>query len=95
MASKKKSKESKKRRWPSPPAPGGGLPESTRSRLWELFGQIEHEFELIHSENAACELVEFVRYRNPAMARLLRLRCSVATERYEGSHGWSGRKTRT
>ncbi len=59
MASKnKKSKESKKRRWPSPPASGGaavGLPESTRSRLWELFGQIEHEFELIHGENAARE----------------------------------------
>ncbi len=61
MASKKKSKESKKRRWPSPPGSGGGavsLPESTRSKLWELFGQIEHEFELIHSENTACEFIQ-------------------------------------
>ena len=27
------------------------LPESSRTRLWELFGLIEKEFETIHSEN--------------------------------------------
>ena len=31
----------------------GSLPEGTRSKLWELFGQIEHEFESLYSENAA------------------------------------------
>ena len=38
---------------------GGGsgiLPEGTRSKLWELFGRIEHEFENLYSENAAREL---------------------------------------
>ena len=42
----------------SQPGPGGGsglLPEGTRSKLWELFGQIEHEFESLYSENAARE----------------------------------------
>ena len=39
------------------PASGAGnLPEGTRSKLWELFGQIEHEFENLYSENAAREL---------------------------------------
>ena len=60
MASKKaekKSKESKKLRSLalSPPS-GGGMPEEARSKLSELFGQIEHQFELLHTENAACEL---------------------------------------
>ena len=35
--------------------PGSMLPEGARARLWELFGQIEHEFELLHVENAACK----------------------------------------
>ena len=34
---------------------GGGLPEAVRGRLWELFGQIEREFEMLHMENASCE----------------------------------------
>lgn len=38
---------------------GGLLPEGTRSKLWELFGQIEHEFENLYSENAARELSDF------------------------------------
>lgn len=55
--------------WASPPGSAGAsssaaalsggpaslLPEGTRARLWELFGQIEHEFELLHIENATCE----------------------------------------
>lgn len=62
MSSKKK-KDSKKGAvgggtggsWPSP---GSGvaaapLPESTKSRLWELFGAIEREFEQLHADNAA------------------------------------------
>lgn len=32
---------------------GSGLPEPVRGRLWELFGQIEREFEMLHTENAA------------------------------------------
>ena len=36
-------------------AGSGLLPEGTRSKLWELFGQIEHEFENLYSENAARE----------------------------------------
>ena len=63
MASKKaekKGKESKKLRNltlspPSAPGPGGGLPEEAKTKLSELFGQIEHQFELLHSENAARE----------------------------------------
>ena len=31
------------------------VPESTRAKLLELFSQIEQQFELIHSENIACE----------------------------------------
>ena len=31
------------------------LPEGTKSKLWELFAQIEHEFENLYSENAARE----------------------------------------
>lgn len=38
-------------------AAGGLLPEGVRSKLWELFGQIEHEFESIYSENAAREFI--------------------------------------
>ena len=62
MASKKadkKSKDSKKlRSGPlSPPSagPGGGMPEEAKGKLLELFGQIEHQFEVLHNENAACE----------------------------------------
>ena len=39
-----------------PGGSGQALPEGTRSKLWELFGQIEHEFENLYSENAAREL---------------------------------------
>lgn len=59
----KKKKESKKGSassvsgWPSTSGVqvGGALPEATKSRLWELFGAIEHEFENLYSENAACK----------------------------------------
>ena len=36
---------------------GGGtsLPESSRTRLLELFSMIEKEFETLHAENAACK----------------------------------------
>lgn len=61
MSSKKK-KDSKKTAgggggWPSPGSgvAAGPLPDATKSRLWELFGAIEHEFETLHAENAACE----------------------------------------
>lgn len=60
MSSKKK-KDSKKTAggggWPSPGSgvAAGPLPEAAKSRLWELFGAIEHEFEALHAENAACE----------------------------------------
>ena len=44
--------------------PGGGgsgiLPEGARSKLWELFGQIEHEFESLYSENAAREFTQYL-----------------------------------
>ena len=65
MSSKKK-KDSKKgssggsgSSWPSP---GSGvaaapLPEPAKSRLWELFGAIEREFEQLHADNAACTFV--------------------------------------
>ena len=69
--SEKKSKDVKKQRmWPpgsqiSPPSAGGlaasggatgaALPEGAKTRLWELFGQIELEFQQLHSENAARE----------------------------------------
>ena len=33
------------------------LPEGAKSKLWELFGQIEHEFENLYSENAAREFL--------------------------------------
>ena len=39
-----------------PGGSGGVLPEGVRSKLWELFGHIEHEFEHLYSENAAREL---------------------------------------
>ena len=39
-----------------PGGAGGVLPEGARSKLWELFGHIEHEFEHLYSENAAREL---------------------------------------
>lgn len=58
--SEKKSKDAKKPRSPSS-GPAGSLPESSRTKLWELFGQIEHEFEQLHLENVACELVHAVR----------------------------------
>ena len=64
MSSKKK-KDSKKTAggggggggWPSPGSgvAAGPLPDAAKSRLWELFGAIEHEFETLHAENAACE----------------------------------------
>lgn len=63
-SSKKKKESGKKEKagggagvnWPSPGsgvAAGGGLPEQTKSRLWELFGAIEREFEQLHADNAA------------------------------------------
>lgn len=64
MSSKKK-KDSKKGAgsasagsggsWPSPNSGVAGtpLPESTKSRLWDLFGAIEREFEQLHADNAA------------------------------------------
>ena len=33
----------------------GTLPPSLRSRLADLFGQIEREFEMVYSENAMCK----------------------------------------
>ena len=61
--STKKKKESKKgtagaaggAAWPSPGsgAAAAPLPEPAKSRLWELFGAIEREFELLHADNAA------------------------------------------
>lgn len=32
-----------------------GTSDSTRTKLFELFGQIEHQFELLHGENSACK----------------------------------------
>ena len=32
------------------------LPPDVRSRLWKLFGQIEHELEGMYAENVACKL---------------------------------------
>ena len=62
MSSKKK-KESKKGAasggsggsWPSPTSgvTATSLPEPAKSRLWELFGAIEREFEQLHADNAA------------------------------------------
>ncbi len=42
---------------------GGGIGESAmpygaRTKLLELFGQIEQQFELMHFENSACKLVD-------------------------------------
>ena len=62
MASKKK-KDAKKTGggggggWPSSGsgAASGALPDTAKSRLWDLFGAIEHEFESLHAENAARE----------------------------------------
>lgn len=56
--SDKKSKDSKK---PRSPNSGGSLAEGSRTKLWELFGQIEHEFEQLHCENVARELVQYLR----------------------------------
>ena len=36
----------------SPPA---AVPEEAKARLHELFSQIEHQFELMHTDNVACE----------------------------------------
>jgi len=55
--SDKKGKDSKK---PRSPNSGGSLPEGSRTKLWELFGQIEHEFELLHGENVARELAHYL-----------------------------------
>jgi hypothetical protein len=62
MSSKKK-KDSKKgaggggtgANWPSPGSgvAAGPLPEPAKSRLWELFGAIEREFEQLHADNSA------------------------------------------
>ncbi|CAI8039992.1 hypothetical protein GBAR_LOCUS22304 [Geodia barretti] len=64
MSSKKK-KDSKKgaggggtgANWPSPGSgsgvAAGSLPEPAKSRLWELFGAIEREFEQLHADNGA------------------------------------------
>ena len=60
MASKKK-KDVKKTGggggWPSSGtgSASGTLPDAAKSRLWDLFGAIEHEFESLHAENAARE----------------------------------------
>ena len=43
-------------------AGGGVLPEGTRTRLLELFAQIEHEFENVYSENAARELLYLLNF---------------------------------
>lgn len=61
MSSKKK-KDSKKGAgsasagsggsWPSPNS-GTSMPETAKSRLWDLFGAIEREFEQLHADNAA------------------------------------------
>ena len=37
------------------PPGGGGLPDGVRGRLLDLFGQIEREFEVLYTENAARE----------------------------------------
>ena len=67
MSSKKK-KDSKKgaggggtgANWPSPGSgsgvAAGSLPEPAKSRLWELFGAIEREFEQLHADNGARKL---------------------------------------
>ena len=44
----------------SPPGAASGyqqssVPEASRAKLLELFGQIEQQFELMHCENIACE----------------------------------------
>lgn len=70
MSSKKKTKDSKKAAgggWPSPGSgvAAGPLPDATKSRLWELFGAIEHEFETLHAENAARECVRCRRVQWP------------------------------
>ena len=68
MSSKKK-KDSKKGSGPGAasagaggnwPSPGSGvaasaLPEPAKSRLWDLFGAIEREFEHLHAENTSRE----------------------------------------
>ena len=43
--------------WPSPSSGVATttLPEPAKSRLWDLFGAIEREFEQLHADNAACE----------------------------------------
>ena len=33
----------------------GSVSEGARAKLMELFGQIEQQFELLHTDNVACE----------------------------------------
>ena len=52
---------------PSSAGAGGGgnsaMPEGSRAKLLELFGQIEQQFELMHCENVACEFLKFSKAR--------------------------------
>ena len=57
-ADKKSKKSPRNALSTSPPSAGtsGSLPEASRGKLLELFGQIEQQFELMHCENVACKL---------------------------------------
>lgn len=46
----------------SPPA--ATMPEEAKAKLQELFSQIEHQFELMHTDNAACEFCRLLSYRS-------------------------------
>ena len=37
------------------PTHGAAMPNGTRAKLLELFGQIEQQFEAMHTENIACK----------------------------------------
>lgn len=43
----------------SPPASAAApcVPEEAKAKLHDLFGQIEHQFELMYTDNTACELL--------------------------------------
>lgn len=54
---KKTSPSSRHVQSTSPPgtAVGSSMPEEAKAKLQELFGLIEHQFELMHTDNIACE----------------------------------------
>lgn len=52
---KKSSSASNVRNVQSTSPPAAVVPDEAKAKLHELFSQIEHQFELMHTDNVACE----------------------------------------